>query len=48
MEESSWIFLALVGWALGLLFLLIILRISGDQDRAARHEQERIDQDADA
>jgi hypothetical protein len=39
----SWILLGLVGWALGLLFLLTLMRMAGDQDRAARHEQRRLD-----
>jgi len=39
----SWIVLGLVGWALGLAFLLVLMRMAGDQDRAARHEQKRLD-----
>lgn len=39
----GWVLLALVGWALGLIFVLILMRMSGEQDRAARHEQKRID-----
>ena len=39
----SWIMLGLVGWALGLLFVLTLMRMSGDEDRAARHQQKRID-----
>jgi hypothetical protein len=39
----SWIMLGLVGWALGLLFVLVLMRMAGDQDRAARHEQKRLD-----
>lgn len=39
----GWIVLGLVGWALGLLFTLALFRISGDQDRDARHEQKRMD-----
>jgi hypothetical protein len=41
--ELGWLLLALVGWALGFLFVLALMRMSGDQDRAARHEQRRID-----
>ncbi len=41
--DIGWILLALVGWALGLLFLMILMRMAGDQDRAARHEQKRMD-----
>ena len=39
----SWIMLGLVGWALGLLFVLALMRMSGDEDRAARHQQKQID-----
>jgi hypothetical protein len=46
-EESGWVILVLVGWALGLLFVLILMRMSGDQDRAARHEQKRLLPDSD-
>ena len=41
--ELGWIVLGLVGWALGLMFVLALVRMSGDQDRAARHEQKRLD-----
>ena len=43
----SWIVLGLVGWALGLAFVLVLMRMAGDQDRAARHEQKRIDPHSD-
>ena len=39
----GWILLAVVGWLLGLLFVLVLMRMAGDQDRAARHEQKRLD-----
>jgi hypothetical protein len=39
----SWIVLGLVGWAFGLLFVLALMRMSGNQDRAARHQQKHID-----
>ena len=35
--------LGIVGWLLGLLFVLVLMRMAGDQDRAARHEPKRID-----
>jgi hypothetical protein len=38
-----WIVLGLVGWTVGLMFVLILMRMAGDQDRAARHEQKRRD-----
>ena len=39
----AWIMLGAMGWLLGLLFVLVLMRMAGDQDRAARHEQKRID-----
>ena len=39
----GWIVLGLVGWGLGLVVVLTLFRMSGDQDRAARHEQKRLD-----
>jgi len=39
----GWIVLGLIGWALGLLFVLVLFRMSGDQDRAARHHEKRRD-----
>ena len=39
----EWIFLGLIAWALGLLFVLCLARMAGDQDRAARHGQKRLD-----
>jgi hypothetical protein len=39
----SWIVLGLVGWGVGLVIVLTLFRMSGDQDRAARHEQKRLD-----
>ena len=41
--DLSWIMLGLVGWALGLLFVLTLMRMSGDEGRAARHQQKLID-----
>lgn len=35
----TWILLGLVVWALGLLVVLALMRMAGDQDRAARHEE---------
>ena len=45
--DLTWILLGLVGWGLGLLFVLALMRMAGDQDRAARHEQKRIDPNSD-
>ena len=39
----GWILLGVVGWVLGLLFVLVLMRMASDQDRAARHEQKRLD-----
>jgi hypothetical protein len=39
----GWILLGLIGWALGFGFVLLLMRMSGQQDRAARHEQKRMD-----
>ena len=41
--DLSWILLGLVGWGLGLLFVLVLMRMAGSQDRAARHAQKRLD-----
>jgi hypothetical protein len=39
--------LGLVGWALGLAAVLVLMRMAGDQDRAARHEEKRLDPHSD-
>jgi hypothetical protein len=39
----GWILLGLVVWALGLVVVLALFRMAGDQDRSARHEQKRLD-----
>ncbi len=38
----GWILLGCVGWTLGLLFLMLLMRMASYQDRAARHEQKRL------
>lgn len=43
MMTVGWILLGLVGWAFGLMIVLTLFRMAGDQDRAARHEQKRLD-----
>ena len=43
MSSVGWIVLGIVGWGLGLVVVLALFRMSGDQDRAARHEQKRLD-----
>ena len=39
----GWILLGFVGWALGIVVVLALFRMSGEQDRAARHEEKRLD-----
>jgi hypothetical protein len=39
----GWFVLGFVAWALGLLFVFALFRMAGDQDRAARHEEKRLD-----
>ena len=41
-EYFDWIVLGLVAWGLGILFVLILMKMAGDQDRAARREQQRM------
>jgi hypothetical protein len=40
--DLNWIVLGLVGWALALLGVLVLMRMTSDQDRAARHEEKRL------
>jgi hypothetical protein len=35
--------LGLAGWVLGLAVVLALFRMSGEQDRAARHAEKRLD-----
>ena len=39
----GWYVLGFIAWAFGLTVVLALLRMSGDQDRAARHAQKRLD-----
>jgi len=39
----TWIVLAVAGWAIGLIFVLLLMQMASRQDRAARHAQKRID-----
>jgi hypothetical protein len=39
----TWMLLGLVGWALGFSFVMILMRMAGDEDRDARHEEKRLD-----
>jgi len=40
--DIGWILLGLVIWALIALFVLILVKMSGDQDRAARRIQQHM------
>ena len=37
------ILVGVIGWALGLMIVLALFRMAGDQDRAARHAEKRLD-----
>ncbi len=41
--DGKWILLISVAWVLGVLFVLILMRMAGDQDRNARRQQKDID-----
>ena len=41
--DLSWILLGLFAWVLGVAFVLALFKMSGDQDRAARHEEKQLD-----
>ena len=43
MSLSAWLLLGLIAWGLGLLLVLALFKMLGDQDRDARHEQKRLD-----
>ena len=43
----AWMLLSLVFWAIGLLAVLALFHIAGDQDRAARHQEKRLDPGSD-
>ena len=40
--DGNIILLGLVAWVLVALFVLILMKMAGDQDRAARREQQRM------
>ena len=40
--DLKWILVGLVAWGLGLLVALVLFRMAGDQDRAARHNQKQL------
>ena len=39
----TWIVVGLAGWALALVFVLLLMRMAGQQDRAARHGEKKLD-----
>ena len=41
--DWGWILLGVVVWVLCLLVVLVLMRMAGDQDRAARHAQKSLD-----
>lgn len=41
--DFTWIVVGLAGWALALVFVLLLMRMSGQQDRAARHSEKNLD-----
>ena len=41
--DWGWILLGVVVWGLCLLVVLVLMRMAGDQDRAARHAQKSLD-----
>ena len=43
----DWILLSLVFWAIGLLAVFALFRMAGDQDRAARYQEKRLDPGSD-
>jgi hypothetical protein len=43
----NWIAVCLIVWALGLVGVLALFRMAGNQDRAARHSEKRLDPSSD-
>ena len=41
-EYFEWIVLGLVAWGIGVMFVLILMRMSADQDRNALRAQQRM------
>ena len=39
----GWMLLGLCGWALGVVFVVSLLNMSGDEDKKARRAQRRVD-----
>jgi hypothetical protein len=41
--DFTWIVVGLAGWALALAFVLLLMRMAGEQDRAARRSEKKLD-----
>ncbi len=41
--DFTWIVVGLAGWALALVFVLLLMRMAGQQDRGARHIEKTLD-----
>jgi hypothetical protein len=39
----TWILLGILSWVFGFLFVMILMRMAGDEDRDARHGEKRLD-----
>ena len=40
--DGTWVLLGVVGWVLGVLFVMVLLRMAGDQDRAAHRAEKHL------
>jgi hypothetical protein len=45
--DMFWILLGVAGWGLALWFAWTLMRMAGDEDRAARHQEKRFDPTSD-
>ena len=43
MELMWWIMLGVVGWGLGLSFVIVLMRMAANEDRDARHQEKHMD-----
>jgi hypothetical protein len=41
--DFTWIVVGLAGWALALVFVLLLMRMAGEQDRTARRSEKKVD-----
>ena len=42
--DGKWILLGVFAWVLGVLFVIVLMRMAGDQDRAARRAEKSMRQ----